>query len=106
MERLNKDHINSEQIAQKLSAVAQTHGFGSFQPHEVSDGRIRVGVKTATPAQGCACKMCKMARQGRPGSEASHGDKAIGNEGDTSGSGEDSDLLWKAYVSSIDPTKR
>lgn len=102
MERLNKDYVNSEQIAQKLSAVAETHGSSSFQPHEVSGGRIRVGAKTGAPSQGCAYKT---ATQGVPESKARHDDRAIGNGGDMSVGGED-DLLWKGYVSSIDLTKR
>lgn len=102
MERLNKDHLNSEQVAQKLSAVAETHGFSSIQPHEVTGGRIRAGVKTAGSSHGCAYKT---ARQGGLGSKAINDDKAIRNEGDMTGDGEDSDLLWKAYVSGIAPTK-
>lgn len=103
MERLNKDHLNSEQVAQRLSAVAETHGFSSTQPHEVPGGRVRVGVKTAGSSQDCACKT---ARQGGPESKATNDDKAVRNEGDMTGDGEDSDLLWKAYISSIAPTKR
>lgn len=103
MERLNKDHVNSDQVSQKLSAVAETHGFSCFQPHEVPGGHIRVGVKTAGSSQRCACKT---ARQGGPDIKAANDDKAIRKGGDMTGEGEDSDLLWKAYVSSTAPSKR
>lgn len=100
MERLNKDHVMSEQVDRKLGAVAETRGCRSVQPDEASGGQIHVGVTTAGCSQGCACEKAK---QGGPETTATHGDEAVQ---DMRARGEDSDLLWKAYVSSIASFKR
>lgn len=104
MERLNKEHVKSEQVDRKLGAVAEAHGRCSMQSDEASGGRIHVGVTKAGSYQGCACKTAK---QGEPETKATHGDEAFRHGEDTRGrSGEDLHLLWKAYVSSITSSKR
>lgn len=105
MKRLHKDYVNSGQVARNLSAAAETNGSSSILPREVSvsGGRVRVEVTTAGAFQHCACKA---ARPGDPEGKATAEDKAIRNGDDMAGSGEDLDLLWKAYTSSIAPAKR
>ncbi|KAL2280950.1 hypothetical protein FJTKL_12094 [Diaporthe vaccinii] len=77
MEELNKEHVMSEQVDRKLGAVAETHG--------------------------CAYKTAK---QDGPQTNTTHGDEAFHHEEGMRGSGEGSDLLWKAHVSSIASSKR
>lgn len=103
MERLNNEHVKSEQVDRKLGAVAKTQGCCSIQPDEESVGRTHVCVTTAGSYQGCECKKVK---QGGPETKATHGDEAFRcGEGMEGSIGEDSDLLWKAYVSNIASSK-
>ncbi|KAK7696822.1 hypothetical protein SLS64_014181 [Diaporthe eres] len=77
VEELNKAHVMSDQVDRKLGAVAERHG--------------------------CAHKTAK---QGGPETNTTHGDEAFHHEEGVRGSGEGSDLLWKAHVSSIASSKR
>lgn len=98
MERLNKEHIKSEQVARKLSAVAETHGFHSVQTQEVPGGWIHVDVTTAGSSQGCACKT---ACQEVPENKDSHGEISTHHGEDTTAGAGDSDQLWKDHYVSI-----
>lgn len=103
MERLNKEHIKSEQVARKLSAVAETHGFHSGQTQEVSGGRIQVDVTIAGCSQGWGCKT---ACQEVPENKDSHDEMSTPHGEDTTAGAGDSDQLWKDhYVSTIAPGK-
>lgn len=77
VEELNKAHVMSDQVDRKLGAVAETHG--------------------------CAYKTAK---QDGPETNTTHGDEAFHHEEGMRASGEGSDLLWKAHVSSIASSKR
>lgn len=93
----------SEQVTQKLSAVAEKQGFRSFQTHELPGGRIQIDVTTAGCFEGCGCKPAK---PGGQVSSATNGNIAnVTGQDMTAGTG-DSDQLWKDhYVPSTTPGK-
>lgn len=103
MERLNQEHIKSERVARKLSAVAETHGFHSGQTRDVSCGQMNVDVTTAGSSQGWGCKT---ANQDSPESKVSRGENTSQHGEDTTAMTEDLDQLWKDhYVSIVAPGK-
>lgn len=103
MERLNKDHVKSEQVSRKLGAVGETHGFYSIHTHEATGGRPHVGVATAGPSQDRACST---ENQAGPEIKVTHEGKASHHGEEMTARTEDSDLLWKAFVSSTASAKR
>ena len=103
MEQLNKQHVKSGPVTRKLGAVAETHGFYSIQPHEVTGGRRHVGATAAGSFQDCACKTDKNAGlEGR----VTHDEETSHHGEEMTASSEDLGFMWKAFVSSTASAKR
>lgn len=103
MHQLNKEHVKSEEVAQKLSTVGEKHGYCFIQPSRVIDGRVRVEVTTSCCCPDCTSEMATREESGHE-SKATH-DEAT-PQGETARGNEDVDLLWKAFVSDASNTER
>ncbi|KAJ0104271.1 hypothetical protein J7T55_009435 [Diaporthe amygdali] len=103
MHQLNKEHVKSEEVAQKLSTVGEKHGYCFIQPSRVIDGRVRVEVTTS-----CCCPDCTsdMATRKESGHESKATHDEVTPQGETARGNEDVDLLWKAFVSDASNTER